>query len=431
MTRSLTVSGVGLLKLHINILKNLIMIKELNTNSMKLISGATIAAVALTLAPMAFADTVSVSNNNSADVSNDITVTARTSGNTSRGARGDSGGDGGAVDAQDGGGEATAGRGGRGGAGGHGGDITTGDAIATAEVSNDVNTSDTEVIDNGTDENQYDEFLQERTRIGASYEAESESAVSDNWDVDASSEADGSTEYDSAEGSQSEASNSSSVDADASESYDEEIEYDQASNESAAESESSSDNNNSSSDSSASNESSAEEASGSSDISADSSASVEAEQEASQSESEYDNESGSADYSQSTDYSESTSYDASMSASESGEVHDDYDLEYRRTYVASNDRVAVENTNDATVGNTGAVAASTGDNTTTGGRGDAGGEGGDADTDQTNNNSEATAGDAGAGGRGGNGGAVRTGVSDSLALITNVSNRTTTRVVRN
>lgn len=115
----------------------------------------------------------------------------------------------------------------------------------------------------------------------------------------------------------------------------------------------------------------------------------------------------------------------SLSASE----HDNFDLDYTRTYVGNDDDIAVGNSNSADLSNTVIVAAETGDNDSRGARGARGEDGGNANGSGAGSSNAGGAG--GAGGTGGDGGSVTTGPSDSLSEVTTVTGRTITRVVRN
>lgn len=110
---------------------------------------APVMSVALYAAPALadFDNIIKVKNDNSASVSNDVSVVAKTGNNDANGDNGGSGGNGG--DIYNGGGgdveDSSTGNGGDGGAGGWGGAILTGDATAGADVTNKVNTNITKV----------------------------------------------------------------------------------------------------------------------------------------------------------------------------------------------------------------------------------------------------------------------------------------------
>lgn len=94
--------------------------------------GSVLSLAAFAVPAFALAD-VTVTNTNSADVTNDVTVSANTGINVSTGGAGGNGGDASAFA-----GDAW---GGRGDAGGMGGGVTTGDATAVSKLVNDVNSN--------------------------------------------------------------------------------------------------------------------------------------------------------------------------------------------------------------------------------------------------------------------------------------------------
>ncbi|MEK7510094.1 MAG: hypothetical protein AAB567_00850 [Patescibacteria group bacterium] len=103
----------------------------------------------------ALADTVVVSNSNSAYVLNEVVVVADTGLNSADGGEGGSGGEGGTILFSDD--ENVGGNGGSGGDGGMGGLVHTGNATAVASVTNLVNTNDTLVDDCACDDDDDDE----------------------------------------------------------------------------------------------------------------------------------------------------------------------------------------------------------------------------------------------------------------------------------
>lgn len=175
------------------------------------------------VSPSAFAEVISVSNNNSATITNSVSVGANSGGNTSRGAAGEEGGHGG--DAT-GSGESsnTGGDGGRGGDGGDGGTIQTGLSIATVEISNDVNTSET-TIETTEGEPAYNETLDIEYHQQSS-ESETEDMTSLHTDNSSSSH----FEESSSESSSS-ANNASNPPASSSSSSDWQTQYDTESDE--------------------------------------------------------------------------------------------------------------------------------------------------------------------------------------------------------
>lgn len=85
---------------------------------------------------------VTVSNSNSATVTNSVTISANTGGNMAHGSIGGDGGDGGSASGDD---TNTGGQGGNGGVGGDGGVIMTGDASIAVGIGNEVNTNDSDL----------------------------------------------------------------------------------------------------------------------------------------------------------------------------------------------------------------------------------------------------------------------------------------------
>jgi hypothetical protein len=165
--------------------------RRLNSiNFMATIRTATSVAAMLGLltlsASPAFADSITVTNENSATITNSVNVTADSGGNTSTGAMGARGARGG--DATGTRGSLTAGDGGAGGSGGSGGMITTGEAIATVVIENDINTTTTEIEDMDSDEDEFNETLDITWDRGTSTEtsSKSHSSASNNSDDDGS-----------------------------------------------------------------------------------------------------------------------------------------------------------------------------------------------------------------------------------------------------
>lgn len=299
---------------------------------------ATLGLVAFTAAPVAFADSINISNEGSASVTNVVAVSANTGDNMSHGGNGDDGGDGGnAMGYRQG--DQSSGSGGMGGDGGAGGTVSSGDAFAAAALRNEVNTTDVIVEDNGTDENQYNETLYLNSRVGASEsqssfdlsaydeQAASQSSETD-WGTSASSDG---QSYQSSEGwgwgysiSPSESSDSSSS------TYEE-----------------------------------------------------------------------SASSSSGSEQSSLSALEINAAESQS-ENHDNLKLRYTRTYVGSDDSVNISNSQSAGLYNDVAVAAMTGGNHSHGGNGDDGGDGGNATGHNQNNQSGGEGGAGGWGGNGSN-----------------------------
>jgi hypothetical protein len=129
----------------------------------------------------ASAATFVITNGNTSNVSNSVTTSANTGGNTSTGGHGGDAGFGGSAFAAGGSSSAaTGGAGGFGGDGGNGGFITTGNAISTSDVRNDLNSTET-TIDAGCacDLLRYNETLDTTSSVGASQAATHDASFSD------------------------------------------------------------------------------------------------------------------------------------------------------------------------------------------------------------------------------------------------------------
>ena len=107
-------------------------------------------AAAAPMLAFGFDNVISVSTHNTAGVSNIVTATAKTGGNTAQGGMAGGAGMGGSVNSSDD--HNTGGMGGNGGNGGDGGMVLTGDATAVAMVENHVNRTHTTVNGCGCDE---------------------------------------------------------------------------------------------------------------------------------------------------------------------------------------------------------------------------------------------------------------------------------------
>lgn len=345
--------------------------KKLNTLTAFYVALLTSIAMLLFMVPMAFAGSITVSNNNDATITTVVSASTNTGGNTSTGDSAGDGGDGG-HSSNSGSGRSSAGDAGRGGHGGDGGTIRTGEAIATAIVTTDVNTTDVEIEDSRSTDGQYNEYMSERIRMGS----ESDASFS-NYEnrEEASSEF-----YDEDDWSSDEYSNNES-------------------------------------DSSANRDS---------DVNGeDEDASVSTQRSASDSEN-WGHEESAHGMSSGSDYTlnKNESSDGSVSYDE----WDNYDLMYAHEYVDAEDDIEVANNNSASVGIVAAVAADSGFNLSDGDSGGAGGDGGNA----ANSGGGTTVGGNGrVGGNGGTGGDIHTGRTDSLVDVVTVSGRTTTRIVRN
>ncbi len=116
---------------------------------------ATLPVATLGAAGLAMADMVTVTNYNAAFVANSVTTVANSGGNTANGGTGGSAGAGGSVWGSDND-DNTTGNGGAAGNGGNGGSVTTGVAIATTDIRNDVNRNDTTVDLCGCEEDSND-----------------------------------------------------------------------------------------------------------------------------------------------------------------------------------------------------------------------------------------------------------------------------------
>lgn len=113
------------------------------------------------------------------------------------------------------------------------------------------------------------------------------------------------------------------------------------------------------------------------------------------------------------------------------EEHDNYELDYTRTYVGSDDSLEVTNTNRGGAANSVGVAANSGGNLSEGASGGDGSYGGTGTVSGASGQAgSSTGGEGGRGGIGGRGGEVRTGTADSAAEVITVSNRSVIRVTR-
>ena len=328
-------------------------------------------------ASSAMAGSVTVTNDNEATIINSVTVSARSGGNSSRGGDAERGGAGGSTSGQ---GSMTAGMGGMGGNGGHGGNVTTGSSIATAEIMNDLNSTETmiEEMDMGDDE-QYDETVSIRSSTGSSRSG----AEAEAWSHD-----------DDSNGSSSE---------------DNLYSNDEMSDWMTASWYSSSDTDSSDTDDSSSTDESSSSASSSWSQTEDS------------------------DHSTANSYNNAISESVRSNSSYEEEVHDDYALDYTRTYVGDDeeDTVGVTNSNSASATNNIIVDAMSGANHSQGARGVRGGDAGNAWSNTSSTTGQWTAaGNGGNGGQGGMGGTITSGIADSLSNSVTVSGRTMTRVVR-
>jgi hypothetical protein len=308
------------------------------------------------ITPIAFAGSITVTNDNTASIANVVMVAATTGNNMSTGDSGGNGGNGGNTGTVHNG-STTGGDGGNGGNGGNGGTIQTGEAIATALLTTELNTTSVEIEDTRSDENKYNEYLRESIRTGSqssfwekkteNYDEEStrsygeESVVLDEYSHDESSEVNGGNETESSDSSM------------------------------------------------------------------------------------WGNEQNS--YAQSSNSTNSLNSSRTTSTSDESAEWNNYDLEYSRTYVPTDDDITVDTTSDAVVMSMVGVMADTGNNFSHADRGGQGGEGGHTGTTHDSSSRGGIAGDGATGGAGGN---ITTGRSDALADIVTISGRTTTRIVR-
>ena len=160
-------------------------------------------------APSLFAASMTVTNDTTANVPNNVTVSASSGNNTSTGARGARGGMGGSISASSpigimGG---IAGEGVVGGADGMGGNITTGSAIATAVIRNDINTTDTTIEDMSSSSLRFNETQNNQSSIGSSQESSLDAQFM-TADLSSSSQTNNSTNTSNASGSQATLSSS-------------------------------------------------------------------------------------------------------------------------------------------------------------------------------------------------------------------------------
>lgn len=374
-----------------------------------------IAGIVLSVSPIAYAGTIRIVNNNSADISNAVSTTAISGGNVSRGEGGGMGGDSGDLILDNTNSLITsgmrAGNGGRGGNGGNGGTITTGEAIATTQIRNDINTTETEVAD-VLDETCDSESNDMSSRVG-----ESSNSASDMSMGKAKSTSDTSTlsTLDNEEMTLGETFAANAVST--------------ATESGAADASASLSSSESSFDGAVVSEAAASRDTAETTSESNSSAVLETSSEASTL--------GSTGSDTSTlDEAAAASLDAtmtmSMSESEAAEKHDNQ--ERHSTCVRTGDRnnIDVENTNTASADNAVSILATSGDNVSEGGLADQGGLGGSLTLTGDSNEVDGTvnAGVGGDGGNGGNGGNISAGRADSLTDIVNTSGRTITRVVR-
>lgn len=389
----------------------------------KLMSSTLTMIMAFTVAPVAFADTVSVVTDNTASVTNELMVSARTGDNVSSGGRAGAGGRGGDAVATDDAGRASAGDGGNGGRGGDGGSIVSGDAIATGNLTTEVNTTEVEIIDNGTDDNQYNEYIDEYARASAvmaasSYrERASESALAIADSAEEESESASAEQAQSASGARDTVASENEL------STEEDMYYDNTRSSVAASTQDGGD--------TTSTRTSNVDTEGGEESNYDETSSDFAESVQRQSESSSQEQSASASASRNETYDESQSAVAIDAAEQAAATDDIYHFQYQRVYVGtSDDQVMVAHAGDAAVASGGTVMAETGGNRTNGGAGHDGENGGDATT-ELDENGRAIGGDGGHGANGGTGGTIRTGLSDAFGTLTTTQNRTMTRIVRN
>jgi hypothetical protein len=375
-----------------------------------------IAGVVMGVSPLAYAGTISITNNNSATISNAITTSAVSGGNTSRGGAGGVGGDANEVvldntnssfDGDIRGGDA-----GRGGNGGNGGTIMTGEAIATTRVQNDINTTETHVSDSPSTEPCVEESLDTTSSVG-----ESASSAFDSSTANAKTTSDTSTlaTLDNTESAMTDvfASDTSSSAEDASTMDD---------SSTLSSSDSASDDGVTSEEASTldtTESSTGSDSSSTLDTASDTGAETNADSETS-----------------TLNQVDASALNEAMTTNDSGndasEMHDDQELHSRCVRSVAENSITVVNTNAGTADNAAAIIASSGDNLSEGGIADAGGLGGSIVITGDNTDVVGTVGSGmgGNGGHGGNGGNVTAGRADSLSDIVNISGRTITRIVR-
>jgi hypothetical protein len=361
---------------------------------------------------MAYAGTIRIINNNSADITNAVSTNAISGGNVSRGEGGGMGGDAGDT-VLDNTNSSIASRrggdGGRGGNGGNGGTIVTGEAIATTQIKNDINTTETDV------EDVLDETCDEESLDTSSHVGESSNSAFDTSSSKVKSTTDTSTlsTLDNSEGAMGDM-----FAADASSSASEEGAADASA--SLSSSESSSDNSVSETAASLDTAESSSESS--------SSAVSETESEIATSEST-NSDTATVDETSAATFDLAKTFNDS--GSEASEKHDDQERHSHCVRTGDRNNIEVENTNSAAADNAVSILATSGDNVSEGGLADQGGLGGSLTiTGDSNDVESAGAGMGGDGGNGGNGGNVTSGRADSLTDIVNTSGRTITRVVR-
>ncbi len=443
----------------------------------KVFSAMTVAGMVFSASPVAFASGVRIVNNNSADVSTVVSVSAISGSNTSRGGEGGAGGELSSSGdlATDSTVRGTTGMGGR---GGNGGDIKTGEAIGTATVKNDINTTETNIQDSDKCD---EESLDQTSSVGKSL-----SGAFDTSANKAMLKTDSSTVaiLDSADSSKSDtlsqmmnntgSDQTSKSSADSLNSSDTGSDFAMGSMTASKTSGSNSAMSDSASDSSNSTSSSSSDLDSSSDAASDSSASTQAsDQSGSESmtgnkasdsslgssmastlavtdnagetaasaftdASSKDTASNSADSKLSTNDKTNNSLMDSSEASKTTktlatEEHNNTALHKHCVRNSNGVGIEVLNSNTATPSQVASVSALSGDNLTVGASGAAGGA-------LTNDSSVGTSGwdttadtmnMTGNGADGGHGGAVTSGRADSLTDIVNVTGRTITRVVRN
>jgi hypothetical protein len=361
---------------------------------------------------MAYAGTIRIVNNNSADITNAVSTNAISGGNISHGEGGGMGGDAGDT-VLDNTNSSIASRrggdGGRGGNGGNGGTIVTGEAIATTQIKNDINTTETDV------EDVLDETCDEESLDTSSHVGESSNSAFDTSSSKVKSTTDTSTlsTLDNSEGAMGDM-----FAADASSSASEEGAADASA--SLSSSESSSDNSVSETAASLDTAESSSESS--------SSAVSETESEIATSEST-NSDTATVDETSAATFDLAKTFNDS--GSEASEKHDDQERHSHCVRTGDRNNIEVENTNSAAADNAVSILATSGDNVSEGGLADQGGLGGSLTiTGDSNDVESAGAGMGGDGGNGGNGGNVTSGRADSLTDIVNTSGRTITRVVR-
>jgi hypothetical protein len=373
-----------------------------------------IAGIVLGVSPIAYAGTIRIVNNNSADITNAVSTTAISGGNVSHGEGGGVGGNGGELVLDNTNssitGDVRGGHGGRGGNGGHGGTITTGEAIATTQIRNDINTTET-VVEDVLDETCDAESFDMSSQVG-----ESSNRASDMSENKAKSTSDTSTlsMLDNRESTLAETFASDAVST--------------ATEEGAADASASASAFESSSDNSVSTAEASHDTAESSSES-NSSAVLEASSEA-RTLDETNSDTSTLDEAAASTLDKTMAM--TMSESEAAESHDNQ--ERHSTCVRGGDRnnINVENTNTAAADNAVSILATSGDNVSEGGLANDGGFGGSAVITGDDNDIDGgiIAGVGGDGGNGGNGGNVSAGRADSLTDIVNTSGRTITRVVR-